>query len=161
MQSSLEKAIPSIALVTVGDGAWASGVVLSSHGLILTNAHILEPWRFGKTSLLSSMDKYASSSSHENSLDSVTNEHEASFLNSNYRSYGKISVCLCHMEQRMWYGARVVYLSKGPWDVALLQTESIPYNLCPITPEFVCPAIGSTVHVIGHGLLGPRSGEES
>ncbi|XP_020256731.1 glyoxysomal processing protease, glyoxysomal isoform X2 [Asparagus officinalis] len=156
-ESSLERAIPSIALVTVGEGAWASGVVLSSHGLILTNAHILEPWRFGKTSLLGSMDKYAASSSYENYLDSVTNEHEASFLNSNYRSYGKISVCLCHREQRMWYGARVVYVSKGPWDVALLQTESIPYHPCPITPEFVCPAIGSTVHVIGHGLLGARS----
>lgn len=185
-QGSLEKALSSIALVTVGDGAWASGIVLNNHGLILTNAHILEPWRFGRTSLLGLMGKNpVSSLDHEmyvswkdkisdneerclsvpshsgSSVDSATNGHEALFLNSKFGSYKRVSVRLHHMEQHIWCGARVVFVSKGPWDVALLQIESIPDQLFPITPEFACPTIGSTIHVIGHGLLGPRSGEKS
>lgn len=178
-QSSLENAISSVALVTVGDGAWASGVVLNKHGLILTNAHILEPWRFGRTSLLGLMDKPTRISvAREKSFSQMTqtegqvercsllqsqlgsskaSRHEASPLNSNYRSYKKIAVRLDHMEQQMWYNARAVYVSKGPWDVALLQLESIPDELRPITTEFASPSTGSTIHVIGHGLLGPRS----
>uniref|UniRef100_A0A388M627 Glyoxysomal processing protease, glyoxysomal n=1 Tax=Chara braunii TaxID=69332 RepID=A0A388M627_CHABU len=42
-----EAASTSIVLVTAGEGSWASGIVLNSQGLILTNAHLLEPWRFG------------------------------------------------------------------------------------------------------------------
>ncbi|BBN15391.1 peroxisomal leader peptide-processing protease [Marchantia polymorpha subsp. ruderalis] len=48
MSPAISKALNSVVLVTIGDGAWASGVVLSESGLILTNAHLLEPWRFGK-----------------------------------------------------------------------------------------------------------------
>ena len=182
--SSLEKAISSIALVTVGDGAWASGIVLNNHGLVLTNAHILEPWRFGRTSLLGLINKNTTSSfEHERNIsqqeesidkeerwtlfpsrlgsseESATSGHEGSFLSSNYRNYKRISIRLHHMEQHIWYGATVVYVSKGPWDVALLQIESVPDQLCPITPELAHPVIGSTIHVIGHGLIGPRSGE--
>ncbi|KAL3681783.1 hypothetical protein R1sor_024739 [Riccia sorocarpa] len=44
----ISQALNSVVLVTIGDGAWASGVILTKSGLILTNAHLLEPWRFGK-----------------------------------------------------------------------------------------------------------------
>ncbi|KAL2620277.1 hypothetical protein R1flu_000482 [Riccia fluitans] len=44
----ISQALSSVVLVTIGDGAWASGVILTETGLILTNAHLLEPWRFGK-----------------------------------------------------------------------------------------------------------------
>ncbi|XP_017978709.1 PREDICTED: glyoxysomal processing protease, glyoxysomal isoform X2 [Theobroma cacao] len=47
----IEKAMASICLITIDDGVWASGVVLNDQGLILTNAHLLEPWRFGKTTV--------------------------------------------------------------------------------------------------------------
>ncbi|KAK1387078.1 hypothetical protein POM88_015256 [Heracleum sosnowskyi] len=47
--SSVEKAMASICLITVDDGAWASGILLNKKGLVLTNAHLLEPWRFRKT----------------------------------------------------------------------------------------------------------------
>lgn len=181
-RSSLDKVTSSIVLVTVGDGSWASGIVLNNHGLILTNAHILEPWRFGRASHLSLINKNSASSfenerymlRREESADkeerrillplqwgsskrSVTNGNEASYFNSDYRRYPRISVRLHHTEKRIWYGATVVYVSKGPWDVALLQIESVPDELCPITPEYAYPAIGSTIHVIGHGLLGPHS----
>ena len=64
----IEKAIASVVLVTVGDGAWASGVLINDKGLVLTNAHLLEPWRFGKTQFLHSQSQkeltVSASSSH-------------------------------------------------------------------------------------------------
>ncbi|KAH7352009.1 hypothetical protein KP509_19G024900 [Ceratopteris richardii] len=48
LSADLSKAVASVVLVTVGDGAWASGMLINNKGLILTNAHLLEPWRFGK-----------------------------------------------------------------------------------------------------------------
>ncbi|KAL0305718.1 UNVERIFIED_CONTAM: Glyoxysomal processing protease, glyoxysomal [Sesamum radiatum] len=47
--SPVHKAMTSICLITSDDGSWASGVLLNKQGLVLTNAHLLEPWRFGKT----------------------------------------------------------------------------------------------------------------
>jgi hypothetical protein len=44
--TAVERAVSSVVTLAVEDGAWASGVVLSTTGLILTNAHLIEPWRF-------------------------------------------------------------------------------------------------------------------
>ncbi|GAQ78665.1 hypothetical protein KFL_000170110 [Klebsormidium nitens] len=44
--AAAESAAESVVLLSMDDGAWASGVVLSAEGLILTNAHLIEPWRF-------------------------------------------------------------------------------------------------------------------
>lgn len=46
LSAAAESAAESVVLLSVDDGAWASGVVLSAEGLILTNAHLIEPWRF-------------------------------------------------------------------------------------------------------------------
>ncbi|KAG0452651.1 hypothetical protein HPP92_025315 [Vanilla planifolia] len=54
--NSLENLFSSVVLITM-DGSWASGIVLNNNGLILTNAHILEPWRFKRTSLLRLAEK--------------------------------------------------------------------------------------------------------
>ncbi|GJN14831.1 hypothetical protein PR202_gb01696 [Eleusine coracana subsp. coracana] len=61
----------------------------------------------------------------------------------------------------MWCNANVVFISKGPLDVALLQMEKVPNELNAIRPEFICPTAGSSVYVVGHGLLGPRAGLSS
>ncbi|CAN6457343.1 unnamed protein product [Victoria cruziana] len=119
----LQKAMTSVVLVTVGDGAWASGVILNSEGLILTNAHLLEPWRFREVS----------------------------------RGYGRIRVRLNHVNTKVWCDARAVYVSRGPLDIALLQIESVPNCIFPVTPEIASPKPGSKAFVIGHGLFGPRS----
>ncbi|KAJ8465199.1 hypothetical protein OPV22_027751 [Ensete ventricosum] len=83
--------------------------------------------------------------------------HDASLLNQSHKNYRKISVRLDNVERQFWCDASVVYVSNGPIDVALLQLDYVPCQLCPINPEFLCPSIGLPVHVIGHGLLGPRS----
>lgn len=178
-QLSLEKALPSIVLVTVDGGAWASGVLLNDQGLILTNAHLLEPWRFDKTSLLGQNKTTTSSteckinpfklegnhsqwrnmlpSQLENSNAMVDDERTASLLNLSRKSYN-IAVRLDDKKCQIWSSARVVYVSRGPFDVALLQLESLPFQLRAITPEFAHPTAGINVRVIGHGLFGPRSG---
>ncbi|KAM0952186.1 putative peptidase S1, PA clan, peroxisomal/glyoxysomal leader peptide-processing protease [Dioscorea sansibarensis] len=178
-QLSLEKALSSIVLVTMDGGAWASGVLLNDQGLILTNAHLLEPWRFDKASLLGQTKTTTSStegkiypfklegnhcqrrnmlpSQLENSNAMVDDERTASLLNLSRKSYN-IAVRLDDKKCQIWSGARVVYVSRGPFDVALLQLESLPFQLRVITPEFAHPTAGINVHVIGHGLFGPQSG---
>ncbi|KAL0905173.1 hypothetical protein M5K25_027358 [Dendrobium thyrsiflorum] len=178
--SSLEKAISSVVLIAVGEGSWASGIVLNKSGLILTNAHTLEPSRFGRTSQLGMLEKAsshaeleASLGQQENSaeketgthplmrLGSSTSGHGKPFSGFGYQSSRRISIRLDFMEQKKWYSAQAVYVSKGPLDIALLQLESVPPQLSPIQPQLACPTKGSIVYVIGHGLLGPRSNVSS
>jgi hypothetical protein len=45
----------------------------------------------------------------------------------------------------------MVFISKGPLDIALLQIDKVPIELNTIRPEFVCPTAGSSVYVVGHG----------
>uniref|UniRef100_A0A0D6QU05 Glyoxysomal processing protease, glyoxysomal n=1 Tax=Araucaria cunninghamii TaxID=56994 RepID=A0A0D6QU05_ARACU len=191
--SAIDHAMASIVLVTVGDGAWASGIVLNENGLLLTNAHLLEPWRFGKTPPLNkheygrqrTFDRFSETSrsrlvtgecnaegnDQANSLSSsIVHANECAenvfssdqlvrhpTLELSYQSYRRIRVRLDHMHPRSWYDARVVYVSKGPLDIALLQLKSVPVHLYPIVPEEKCPCAGSKAFVIGHGLFGPRS----
>lgn len=185
--SLIEKAMASICLVTIDDGVWASGVVLNSQGLILTNAHLLEPWRFGKTvarggrcgaepeipfipSEESVYCRDEGTYSHQKSQDllpktlkiagsSVMDGHGGYKSSSTYRGHRNIRIRLDHTDPRIWCDARVVYVSKGPLDIALLQLEFVPGQLCPIIMDFACPSAGSKAYVIGHGLFGPRCGK--
>ncbi|XP_062180028.1 glyoxysomal processing protease, glyoxysomal isoform X2 [Phragmites australis] len=170
--TSLVEATSSVVLVTVGDTSWASGIILNNKGLILTNAHLLEPWRFGRTSPLGLQNKVTlSAGEHLNARENkplqpqrckVSNEdavkHEVSLFNLGFKREKRISVRLDHGERQMWCNASVVFISKGPLDVALLQMEKVPIELNAIIPEFVCPTAGSAIYVVGHGLFGPRSG---
>ncbi|KAG2618369.1 hypothetical protein PVAP13_3NG079548 [Panicum virgatum] len=170
--SSIREAISAVVLVTVGESSWASGIILNKRGLVLTNAHLLEPWRFGRTSPSGVQTSFAGEylNARENkSLQpqqcKFSNEdavkHEVSLFNLGFKREKRISVRLDHAERQMWCNASVVFISKGPLDVALLQMEKVPVELNTIRPEFVCPTAGSSVYVVGHGLFGPRSGDRS
>ncbi|KAK1557959.1 hypothetical protein Q3G72_034744 [Acer saccharum] len=181
----VRKTMASVCLITLDDGVWASGVLLNDQGLILTNAHLLEPWRFGKTTLTGgkipnesrgfSFPPEASASSRHTGLDGFmesdnlpaktlkivdasVNEHRAYKLNSFNGGHRNIRVRLDHLDPWLWCDAKVVYVCKGPLDVALLQLEYVPDQLCPIVADFAHPSVGSTAYVIGHGLFGPRCG---
>ncbi|KAH6829095.1 hypothetical protein C2S53_013243 [Perilla frutescens var. hirtella] len=172
--SPVEKAMSSICLITTDDGSWASGVLLNKQGLVLTNAHLLEPWRFGKTA--SNGDRIErrpevsiipNVNGEKSSQDLLTANLKAAdiFLkNDNGLSrfslakinHRKIRVRLDFMDPWIWTDARIVYISKGPLDVALLQLDIAPDQLCPISFDVDCPSPGSEAYVIGHGLFGPR-----
>uniref|UniRef100_A0A1D1XJL6 Glyoxysomal processing protease, glyoxysomal n=1 Tax=Anthurium amnicola TaxID=1678845 RepID=A0A1D1XJL6_9ARAE len=166
LESPLEKVVTSIVLVTVGDDAWASGILLNEHGLILTNAHLLEPWRYGRSSLLSlsaavnepvCLDGRISPQSLWRTPDTINIAHKPTSSGLGCKSYRGLRVRLNHTEPWIWSDAKVVYISKGPLDIALLQLDFVPRQLCAINPDFLCPSVGSKVHVIGHGPFGPRS----
>ncbi|KAM1004844.1 hypothetical protein EV1_004906 [Malus domestica] len=175
--SPVEKAMGSVCLINIDDGAWASGVFLNKQGLILTNAHLLEPWRFGKRT--ASDGRHGSISEalsprhsglygkqksegcppmlHNNADPSVGDEH-GGYVLSSYRGQRRIRVRLDHRDPWIWCDAKVVYVCKGPVDVALLQLKYITDQLSPIVMDFMSPSVGSKAYVIGHGLLGPRCG---
>lgn len=183
----VEKARASICLVTIDDGVWASGVLLNHQGLILTNAHLLEPWRYGKTHLngggyvdnpnknpflvvgATSFRTGVEGNQKSQTLQSkmairnpfTANEKGGYMLKSTYKSHKVIRVRLDHVKPWVWCDAKVVYVCKGPWDVALLQLESVDSvqdQLSPITINFSPPSLGSKAYVIGHGQFGPRCG---
>ncbi|KAL6546589.1 hypothetical protein OROMI_022310 [Orobanche minor] len=178
--SPVEKAMTSICLITIDDGSWASGVLLNRQGLVLTNAHLLEPWRFGKTAAngdrnetkfevatipnvptrletFSGENVNSSWNLLETSLKagdfSLTNENALSVRSLNHRN---IRVRLDSTDPWMWTDARIVYISKGPLDIALLQLDVVPEQFCPVVIDIGCPSRGSKAYVIGHGLFGPR-----
>ncbi|XP_059291523.1 glyoxysomal processing protease, glyoxysomal isoform X2 [Lycium ferocissimum] len=171
--SLIEKAMASICLITVDDGAWASGVLLNKQGLLLTNAHLLEPWRFGKTSVNGSgyntkSDVVFTPSNHQHPGDEKFDIHHRNkhlfqkelktpmFFVDNERGSRTIRVRLDFMDPWVWTNAKVVHVSRGPLDVALLQLQLVPDELCPITVDFTCPSPGSKAYILGHGLFGPR-----
>ncbi|XP_059658927.1 glyoxysomal processing protease, glyoxysomal isoform X2 [Cornus florida] len=184
LQSPVEKALASICLVTVDNGVWASGVLLNNQGLILTNAHLLEPWRFGKLPLSGvryetkseifslPSDQFARPEhegvgAHQRSqglmtgrlktADSSVNDDRVQYKFSvTNKSHRSIRVRLDHMDPWIWCNARVLYVSKGPLDIALLQLDFVPDKLCPIVMDFRFPSPGSKAFVIGHGIFGPR-----
>uniref|UniRef100_A0A6N2KEV3 Glyoxysomal processing protease, glyoxysomal n=1 Tax=Salix viminalis TaxID=40686 RepID=A0A6N2KEV3_SALVM len=180
----VEKAMASICLITIDEAVWASGVLLNNQGLILTNAHLLEPWRFGKTTANGTEDgtksedlfltpkefsRYSEVDGHGKSQrlqpktpnivdSSVADERKGYKLSLSYKGHRNIRVRLDHADPWIWCNAEVVYVCKGPLDVALLQLEHVPDQLCPTKVDFKTPPLGSKAYIIGHGLFGPRCG---
>ncbi|PQM38542.1 glyoxysomal processing protease glyoxysomal isoform X2 [Prunus yedoensis var. nudiflora] len=181
--SHIEKAIGSVCLITMDDGVWACGVFLNKQGLILTNAHLLEPWRFGKRT--ASDGNYGSNSEalsdgpvspghselygkqkSEGFLPRIRNnadlfvgdEYGGHKLSSSYGGHRNIRVRLDHTDPWTWCDAKVVYICKGPLDVSLLQLKHFADHLSPIAKDFSSPSVGSKAYVVGHGLFGPRCG---
>lgn len=185
VQVAVEKAMESICLITVNDGVWASGVLLNEHGLILTNAHLLEPWRFGKGGVYGEGDdnglkpyvigaeEFSSARSRfweqeerqtlprktpadlYSTVGENIKEYKHSFLQTGHRD---IRVRLYHKDSWTWCPGKVVYICKEQLDVALLQLEYVPGKLQAIAANFSSPPLGTSAHVVGHGLFGPRCG---
>ncbi|CAI9755164.1 unnamed protein product [Fraxinus pennsylvanica] len=175
LPSPVDKAMPSICLVTIDDGSWASGVLLNKQGLILTNAHLLEPWRFGKASANGEINeiksKVATFPTNESTPNGPQNLHptksrpldillngEQGLSRRGLANISPRSICvrLDFMDPWTWSNASVVYVSRGPLDIALLKLETASDQLCPIVMDFTSPSPGSKAYIIGHGLFGPR-----
>ncbi|KAI3697873.1 hypothetical protein L6452_30972 [Arctium lappa] len=151
----IQKAMSSICLVTIGDGVWASGVLLNNRGLILTNAHLLEPWRFKKARANESHEVVSNIFfTHSNETgDWPPTKQETKF---NKTIDQRIRVRMDYLDRWIWCDASILYVSKGPLDIAVLQLNVVPDKLQPINMDFTCPSPGSKVYVVGHGLFGPR-----
>lgn len=66
----------------------------------------------------------------------AANEQGGYILNPNYNNHRNICVHLDHTKPRVWRDAKVVYVFKVLWDVALLQLEPAPDNLLPNFDQF-------------------------
>ncbi|XP_052202862.1 glyoxysomal processing protease, glyoxysomal isoform X2 [Diospyros lotus] len=180
--SPIEKAMISVCLVTIDDRVWASGVLLNKDGLILTNAHLLEPWRFQRATAYGETSELKSKFPLTPSNNSLPSAHDRNGFNQKFQGllpgvlettdsvadggggsrfdwttmHQSIRVRLDHRDPWIWCDAKVLYVSKGPLDIALLQLGYVPDQLCPIIMDFSCPPPGSKIYVIGHGLFGPR-----
>ncbi|XP_058099879.1 glyoxysomal processing protease, glyoxysomal-like [Magnolia sinica] len=145
--------------------------VLNNQGLIPTSAHTLQQLRFPTKRPLSGMDVTTfptiSICELERSDDKNRRQWSSPSLVETMngcvgdvieKRYERLYVRLDHTEPPLWCYATAVYVSKGPLDVALLQLESFPNQLRPITPHFGCPSPGSKTFVTGHCLFGPTSG---
>jgi hypothetical protein len=75
------------------------------------------------------------------------------------RNYRPVRVRLSVRGAATWRSARVVFVSQGPLDAAVLQLLDAPAGLQPIVPAARAPPQGATAVVIGHGLFGPMTGE--
>eukprot|EP00850_Spirogloea_muscicola_P002967 SM000011S19145 [mRNA] locus=s11:1125925:1133214:+ [translate_table: standard] len=177
-----QNASRAVVMIATKDGAWASGVILSQSGIVVTNAHLLEPWRFRSKSRLSASQLAGKSAPVEahaqeayQSLQCLSQPPNTSVC-SGHTSYQKtvqphansregpleaqdVQVHIDFPKEASgWYNARIVHVSQGPIDVGVLQIVHPPVGLAPIAAELAPPRPGSLAFVIGYGLFAPLAG---
>ncbi|KAI8361544.1 trypsin-like cysteine/serine peptidase domain-containing protein [Mortierella sp. GBAus27b] len=137
---SLVNARQAVVMVQVGQ-TWASGVVISKQGHILTNAHVLSSF-----------------------LDNISNRTWPSL-----RSGVSLRVRIDSPQQQQWIDdCELIFVSESCWDVALIKIpETCVLNgFLPFLPLRTRNEIsksrpimqGTPLFAIGHGIFGPSSG---
>ncbi|KAF9970196.1 hypothetical protein BGZ73_007187 [Actinomortierella ambigua] len=138
--NNLMRARESVVMVQVGQ-TWASGVVISKDGHILTNAHVFASF-----------------------LDNVSNRTWPTL-----RSGVSLRVRIDNPQQQQWVDdCEVVFVSDSCWDVAVIKIPEtcILHGFLPYLPlrtrqelNKSKPVVqGTPVFAIGHGIFGPSSG---
>eukprot|EP00475_Leptophrys_vorax_P002703 TRINITY_DN11515_c0_g1_i1.p1 TRINITY_DN11515_c0_g1~~TRINITY_DN11515_c0_g1_i1.p1 ORF type:complete len:566 (-),score=101.02 TRINITY_DN11515_c0_g1_i1:33-1730(-) len=139
-QPFLEAAMSKLVSIEVA-GTWASGILISSRGIVLTNSHVVQP--FIKTG----------------------NPIRVRLLPRNFQRKSMASGAA------LWRFADVIFSSNGCWDVAFLQIKTqhseetfVHWNtFYENTNEVqleVDLTLGDEVFVVGYGLFNPRSVSE-
>ncbi len=126
-------ALPSIVLVSAPGSGWASGIVLSRDGHILTNAHVVKP-----------------SSAHSSGVHSQPDPNHFSFPLIRVRVSSSSS-------DNSWHRAEVVYSFRHALDLAVLRVKAAPakLELQPAVLQSGAVTPGQAVAVIGHALFSP------
>lgn len=128
-------ALPSIVLVSAAGSGWASGIVLSRDGYILTNAHVVKP-----------------------TLPPVRAPLLPSHCEPHYAS-AALSVLKVRLSSSSstWHNAEVVYSFQHALDLAVLRITTPPSSLklqpAVLQSSLVSP--GQAVAVLGHALFSP------
>ena len=129
--STLERAERSLLCARIAQ-SWASAVVLSADGLVVTNAHLVRPY----------LRADVSPASLTLPVSVCLSALPASPTSS-----------------RRWLPASLVYCD-SMWDLAVLKVDAPPQGLVGIplpAPGSALPAVGERVYVLGHALFSPAS----
>eukprot|EP00898_Chlorokybus_atmophyticus_P005203 jgi/Chlat1/5684/Chrsp37S05491 len=147
--SVVSRACQAVVLIETAPGSWASGVIISSQGHILTNAHLLEPERFKRKARMP--ERFASQISAGSSCIATAGD-------STQQPICRVKVN--GAQQSAWLTARVIFVAQGALDVALLQLLQLPESLHFLSPARTAAVEGMPVAVMGHGLFGPTAAGE-
>jgi len=115
-------------------GTWASGVIISNQGYVITNSHVIKPY--------------------------VTNESDLPF-NGTISSFSNLKIRVDYPSKRWIENIQLIFCSANIWDIAILklpQEDNYPYLTLREPLEAMRKLeIGHPVLVIGHPLFSPSA----
>jgi hypothetical protein len=180
---TVELAERSVLVARIG-GSWASAIVLTGNGYLMTNAHLLRPFLETPDTPSPSTPAKAVEPSFAPDGSTISPPEAPSHLlyedAIRLKRHVKVSVRLesTHMQlqpdedpstiEAEWMTAHLVYVSQGPWDVAIMKINSThPLHAVAIHPSYrhattqgqreCLPAVGSRALAVGHALFAPGS----
>eukprot|EP00884_Botryococcus_braunii_P016592 jgi/Botrbrau1/3616/Bobra.0204s0012.2 len=130
----------SVVAVMAANGSWATGVVMSSDGLILTNAHLVHPRGAAGAPTPSNAEDRGGAANRSMPL-------------------VRVQLPAGGAAQPLWVAGQVVYIFMGPLDLAVVQLlKQPPADVLPIVLEAEEPREGQLVGVVGYPLFNPSQG---
>jgi S1-C subfamily serine protease len=152
-----------VVLVQVGSH-WCSGVMISSEGHVLTNAHVMYDFI---VAFLPDFDQVRyHSSTFQQRVSCFRHLTSKEMVNAFLQSQAKIRIRIDGSHEKKWYTASVYFISPSHLDIALLQVKRILesdtkykyFELPPSSPLYYSPPrIGTEVFAIGYGVFGPSA----
>ena len=148
--SPLLAAERAVVMVRIGS-SWGTAIILSSSGYILTNAHVVRPY------LVTAPVSKNGASSAPDPLKPTFSVGVKAYARLDHFHFQNMQ----SNSPATWVKAEAIYVSHGPWDIALLKLNDLPdlFTL-PFNTKYdpAFPFVSQHVFAAGFPLFTPRSG---